>query len=315
VEALTRMAAKLPPDLPYPLLVVLHLPPNAPSVLAGILSRSGPLPAVPAVNGAALQPGHIHVCIPDHHLLIDDHRMMLSQGPTENQYRPAINALFRSVAVAFGPNAIGVLLSGVLDDGVLGLATIRARGGTTIVQRPDDASYPTMPLNAICAGIVDHQSAAADLGALLQRLADRQVDDRHTEPDFRTELENRIAMGGRFDVPVKGETLGPPSGYTCPDCNGSLMTVTEGSYRCHVGHAWTGESLLTARDDEVEAAIWVALRSLQEKVNLSRRLADKVGPGVTGDRYARIADEAEKAMLVLGKRLAQAPPNAGSDAG
>src|SRR4051812_2932545 len=106
VEALTRLASALPSDLPFALLVVLHMPANAPSVLAKIIDRSGPLPAESATNGAALEPGRIHVAIPDRHLVVIDHRLMLSEGPTESGYRPAINTLFRSVALEFGPRAI-----------------------------------------------------------------------------------------------------------------------------------------------------------------------------------------------------------------
>jgi two-component system chemotaxis response regulator CheB len=263
------------------------------------------VPAVTATNGAPLEPGRIYVAVPDHHLLVEDHSVVLSEGPTENSYRPAINALFRSAALTLGPRAIGVLMSGVLDDGVLGLAAIRARGGTTIAQRPDDALYPTMPQNALNAGVVDHQVAAADVGAMLKRLADRKIEEPQMEPDTNMELENRIAKGPRFDVTVNGEELGPPSGYTCPDCNGSLMDLGHKSFRCRVGHAWTADALLDARDDEVEGALWIALRSLQEKINLSRRLARNAGTGRLFDRYTDIADEAEQAMTVLGKRLAQ----------
>src|SRR5665213_1010310 len=120
VEALSRLAAGLPTDLPYAYLMTLHIPAGAPSILARIVDRSAPLPAVTAENGGTLEPSHIYVARPDHHLLVDHHRVVLSQGPTENGHRPAINALFRSVALAFGPRAIGVLMSGVLDDGVLG---------------------------------------------------------------------------------------------------------------------------------------------------------------------------------------------------
>jgi two-component system, chemotaxis family, protein-glutamate methylesterase/glutaminase len=306
VEALTRLAQALPTDLPYAVLVVLHMPAGAPSVLARIIDRAGPVPAVTATDGARLEPGCIYVAVPDHHLLVEDHRVLLSEGPTENAYRPAINALFRSTALTFGPRAIGLLMSGVLDDGVLGLAAIRARGGTTLAQRPDDALYPTMPQNALNAGVVDHQVAAADVGALLKRLADRDIEEPKMEPDTNMELENRIAKGPRFDVTVDGEDLGPPSGYTCPDCNGSLMALGHGSFRCRVGHAWTSEALLDARDDEVEGALWIALRSLQEKATLSRRLARNLGSGRMFDRYTEIADEAEQAMTVLGKRLADA---------
>jgi two-component system chemotaxis response regulator CheB len=306
VEALTHFAAGLPPDLPYAVLVVLHMPTGAPSVLARILDRNGPLPAAQAVDGEPLQPGTIRVAVPNRHLLVDDHRIALSEGPTENGHRPAINALFRSVALVYGPRAISVLLSGVLDDGTLGAAAIRSRGGTTIAQSPAEALFPAMPLNAIEAGVIDHEVSAAEVGGLLKQLADRVFEEREMEPDERMELENRIAMARRFSTEFDTEALGSPSGYTCPDCNGSLIAVSDGNYRCHVGHAWTADGLLRARDDEIESAMWVAMRSLQEKAKLSRRLADQVNPGLLRERYESIAVEAEHAMSILGSRLSDA---------
>lgn len=306
VEALTHFAAGLPPDLPYAVLVAMHMPVEAPSVLARIMDRSGPLPAVQAVDGERLQPGTIRVAVPNRHLLVHDHRILLSEGPTENSHRPAINALFRSVALTFGQRAVGVLLSGVLDDGTLGLAAIRSRGGATIAQSPGDALFSAMPLNAIGAGVVDDQLGALEMGGLLKQLADRVFEEREMKPDGRMELENRIAMARRFATDIGAEALGPPSGYTCPDCNGALISVNEGNYRCHVGHAWTAEALLRARDEEVESALWVALRSLQEKAKLSRRLAAQVNPGMVSKRYETIAGEAEHAMAVLGSRLSDA---------
>lgn len=310
VEALTRFAAGLDEGLPYPVLVVLHMPSGAPSVLAKIIDRAGPLPAETALHGAPLQPGRIYVAVPDHHLLVDDHRVMLSEGPTENRYRPAVNALFRSVALTFGPRAIGIVMSGVLDDGVLGSAAIKARCGTTIVQRPDDALYPAMPQNALEAGVIDHQVSAADAGRLLMRLAARRTEELVMDPDSSMELEDRIAKGHRFSVEIGSEVLGPPSGYTCPDCNGSLMELTERSFRCRVGHAWTADALLRARDEEVEGALWIALRSLQEKANMSRRLAKNVGEGALFERYNQVADEAERALSVLSDKLSETSPEA-----
>jgi two-component system chemotaxis response regulator CheB len=303
VEALTRFAAGLPPDLPYAVLVTLHLPSRAPSVLARILDRNGPLPAKEAWDGAPLEPGTIFVAVPDRHLLVYDHRVALSQGPTENGHRPAINSLFRSVAVSFGRRAVSLLLSGVLDDGTLGSAAIRSRGGTTIAQSPDDALFPAMPRTAIEAGVVDHQVAASEVGSLLMRLADRTFEEPAMKHNARLDLENRIALTRRFSTDFNTEDLGSPSGYTCPDCNGSLIGVSDGNYRCHVGHAWTADALLEARDGEVEGALWVAMRSLQEKAKLSRRLAEQVGVGIMRDRYQAIADETEHAMSVLGTRL------------
>jgi two-component system chemotaxis response regulator CheB len=306
VEALTHFAAGLPPDLPYAVLVALHMPVGAPSVLARILDRNGPLPAAQAVDGEPLEAGTIRVAVPNRHLMVDDHRIALSEGPTENGHRPAINALFRSVALTFGPRAVGVLLSGVLDDGTLGSAAIRSRGGTTIAQSPAEALFPAMPLNAIEAGVVDHELGAFEIGGLLKQLADRDFEEHEMESDARMELENRIAMARRFSTEFDTEALGPPSGYTCPDCNGSLISVSDGNYRCQVGHAWTADALLRARDDEIEGALWVAMRSLQEKAKLSRRLAEQVNPGMLSERYEAIAEEAEHAMAVLGSRLSEA---------
>ena len=311
VEALIQFAAGLPPDLPYAVLVVLHMPAGAPSLLARIVDRNGPLPAMTAEDGAPLEHGRIYVGIPNRHLLVRDRRIMMSEGPTENGHRPAINAVFRSVALAFGQRAVGVLLSGVLDDGVLGLAAIRSRGGTTIAQSPSDAIFPAMPQNAIYAGVVDNEVPAAEVGGLLKQLADRVLEEGETEPDTRLELENRIAMARRFSTEFDTEALGPPSGYNCPDCNGSLIAVSDGNYRCEVGHAWTAEALLRARDKEVDDALWIAVRSLQEKAKLSRRLADQVSPGLLSERYHALAAEAEHAMSVLGSRLTEAPAKEG----
>ena len=121
------LAANLPADLPYAILVVLHLPPRAPSVLARILDRRGPLPAVSAEAVAPLRPGTITVAVPNRHLLVDDHRIVVSESPAENGFRPAIDTLFRSVALNFGPRAVGVLMSGMLADGIKGASAIRAR--------------------------------------------------------------------------------------------------------------------------------------------------------------------------------------------
>jgi two-component system chemotaxis response regulator CheB len=303
VEALMRLASTLPADLPYPVLVVLHMPAGAPSVLARIVDRAGPLPAVPAEHGAHLEPGRVYVARPDHHLLVDDHRVAVTKGPTENGHRPAINALFRSAALALGPRAVGVLLSGVLDDGVLGLQAIKARGGTTVCQSPDDASFPSLPRNAVAAGVVDHVVPVPDISRVLKQLTGRDIAESSMPRDDAMELEHRIAMAPQFGAPIDTETLGPPSGYTCPDCNGSLQSVGARGFRCQVGHAWTADSLLDARDTEIEGALWVAVRSLQEKAKLSRTLAKKVGPGMTAARYVAAADEADRALAVLRDRL------------
>ncbi len=168
-----------------------------------------------------------------------------------------------------------------------------------------------MPLNAIAAGVVDYELRADQIGALLAKLADGEVENSVMERDRGMELENRIAMGKRFSTSFEPDDIGPPSGYICPDCNGSLQQVDEHNYRCQVGHAWTAEALLRARDEEVEQALWVAFRSLQEKSRLARRLADNVGSGVLHEKYSLLAREAEHAVSVLSQRFSEAYNHAG----
>lgn len=309
VEALKKVVSGLPMGLPFAVLAALHMAPGTPSVLPAILDRCGPWRACAARDGEALRPGHVYVAVPDRHLLVDDGRIVVSHGPTEGGHRPAINALFRSVAVAHDSRAVGVLLSGVLDDGVVGLDAIAARGGVTVVQDPDDALFPAMPLNALAAMPIDHVVSAEGAGRLFAKLAEeprgREV---AMQPHSNIDAENRIAMGRGAGSRIDAEALGPPSGYTCPDCNGSLMSVGTKSYRCRVGHAWTDDSLLLARDKEAESALWIAVRSLEEKARLSRRLAAGSSPGALRSRYAEIAGEAEHAMMVLRDRLSDLAP-------
>ncbi|MGP4057229.1 chemotaxis protein CheB [Mycobacterium sp. 4D054] len=304
VEALSKAASGLPADLPFAVLMALHLPTHGPSVLAQIINRAGPLPAVSAQNGTKLEAGRIYVAVPGRHLLTRGHHIVLSNGPSENGHRPALNALFRSVAVAFGPRAVGVLLSGVLDDGVLGLAAIRARGGTTLCQSPDDALFPTMPTNALRAGVVDRAVSAVNIGSVLTELAAHDVVRRDRLPDPYLELENRIAMTEPLSAELEPELFGTPSGFTCPDCNGSLQTVDEGYYRCHIGHAWSADALLSARDSEVHNALLVAVRSLQEKARLAHQLAGKAISTDVRRRYTALAAETDKALAVLRERIA-----------
>ena len=177
IEALSDLAAGMPRDFPFAVMIVIHMSRRAPSLLAQIIDRNGPLPAVTAVDGALLEAGRIYAAVPDHHLLTRDHRVALSDGLCESGHLPGIDALFRSVALDYGPRAIGVLMSGLLDDGVAGLRAIKAKGGVTMVQEPADALFPDLPKHAIKAGAADHTAAAQEIGSLLERLADRNIDD------------------------------------------------------------------------------------------------------------------------------------------
>jgi two-component system chemotaxis response regulator CheB len=305
VEALRALVAGLPPDYPGALLVVLHVPRRAPSALPQILARSGPLPAVVARDGEPLRAGRIYVAPGDHHLLLLDGHLRLSRGPSENGHRPAVDPLLRSVARAAGRRAIGVVLSGARDDGAAGLAAIAARGGVTVVQDPADALNPGMPWAAMDRARPDHVLPAAKIGGLLAGItAVRLPPEEPAAPDPMLDAE--IAAADL--LPVTSDRLAPPAGYGCPDCGGSLFVVEDRPiprFRCRVGHAWSSESLLDEQAETLESALWMALRALEEKAALSRRMAGSRPGTATGERFREMAADAEAAGATLRELIAR----------
>jgi two-component system chemotaxis response regulator CheB len=304
VEALRAMAARLPADLPASVLVVLHMPAGGTTALPAILDRAGPLPAMVARDGEALTHGRIYTARPDHHLLVVDGAVHLSHGPTENGYRPAVNALFRSAAIARGAAVIGVLLSGVLDDGVAGLHTIAQRGGRVVVQDPDDALYRGMPENALRSLTPDHVVPATEIGDVLAKITAEQAETTEATSELAW-WEHGFASADR---PTEGaETVGLPSEFSCPDCDGVLADIDSGQrFRCRVGHAWTAEALFAAQGSMLERALWTAVRSLEEKAALSHRMAGfarERGSKRIAERYEAQAGEAHGAAEVLRRQV------------
>jgi two-component system chemotaxis response regulator CheB len=321
VEALTDLAASLPGDLPAAVFVVLHLPATGTSALPEILRRHGPLPAAHVKDGEPIQPGRVYVAPPDHHVLLRTGHVHLARGPRENGHRPAIDPLFRSAAREYATRVIGLVLSGALDDGTAGLLAIKSRGGIAVVQDPADALYPGMPGNALEHVQVDHVAAAASMGRLLARLiADVTEPPANPAP---SDMQVEVEMEGLSLEAFEGNHPGRPSGFSCPDCNGVLWQIQDGGlerYRCRVGHAWSPESLLTQQSEALEAALWVALRSLEERAALARRLAEPArgrGYTITATRFEEQAAEAQQAarlvrdMLLRRDTFATAWPLAG----
>jgi two-component system chemotaxis response regulator CheB len=274
IAALQRLVADLPADLPAAVLVVTHID-ATPSLLPRILKRSAALPVAEAVDGEPIESGRIYIAAPDRHLLVEGGRVALRRGPRENSTRPAIDSLFRSAAVAFGARVIGVILTGMLNDGTAGLRAIKRCGGVAAVQDPDDAEAPDMPRSALRHVAVDHCVPLAGMGALLSRLAAEPARPAVEIPnDIRREAaiatEEQLTMQ-RQDEP------GRPSVFTCPDCSGTLWEIRDGEllrYRCHIGHAFTADVLLSAQREAVELAMARALRANKEQAMLFSRLAD-----------------------------------------
>jgi two-component system chemotaxis response regulator CheB len=272
LPVLTRLLADLPPELPASVFVVLHLGPS--SHLAEILGRASTLRVSAARNGQQIQLGQVYVAVPGVHLLVHDSHLMLCRGPRENSARPAIDPLFRSAACTFGSATIGVVLSGALNDGTAGLRAIQRCGGVTVVQDPHDAADPGMPASALRNVDVDHVAPASELASLLVRLVREPAGPT---PPIPHDLRVEAAIATQELAGMKAnEALGRSSRFTCPECHGTLWEIEDGSllrFRCHVGHAYTGEAVLTAQEQETDRLLWSLMRMHQERAELAHRMA------------------------------------------
>lgn len=293
VEALAAIAADLPDAFPAAVFVVLHLPEGATSFLSEILDRAGPLPAFVALDGATVEPGAIFVAPADHHLLLEPGRMRVLRGPRVNGSRPSVDVLFHSAARAYGSRTIGVVLSGNLSDGTLGLRAIKRRLGTAIVQA--DAAHDGMPASALANVDVDAVLPLTMIGPELAKLAaarERAItagDDTVSD----TPLEAGFDIAETREVPEEG-----PTAIRCPECGGALWELADGelqSYSCHVGHTYSADSLVSEQGDAVERAMWAAIRLLEERAELLTRLAERMETGGRKRSRESLEDRATRA--------------------
>jgi two-component system, chemotaxis family, protein-glutamate methylesterase/glutaminase len=306
VEAIGAVVGALPGDFPGVVLVVLHLAPTATSALPQILARAGALDAKHAEDGEALEPGCIYVAPPNHHMIVADGHVRLDPGPRVNGHRPAIDTLFRSAADAYGSDTAGVVLSGMLDDGTAGLLAIKQAGGLTLVQDPVEALYPGMPESAIEYVHPDRVASARHLGELLASIAAPLPPDPPLEEGAMDAKHLEEVDRGSSEDPQPGES----SGLTCPECQGGMWYAEEGgraSFRCRVGHEYSEAAFVAAQGDRVETALWTALRALEERAALHRRMADRAverGQRHRAERYERAASATVEHALVLRDLLA-----------
>lgn len=278
VSALRALFEALPERLPAAVFVALHIGAH-PSDLPAILNHDGKLPAIHPKDGEAIQAGRVYVAPPDHHMIIADRRVLrLTKGPRENFARPSIDPLFRSAAEIFGSAVIGVILTGGLNDGTAGLYEIKRRGGIVVVQDPDDAINPSMPRSALQHVQVDHCAPLA----LIPRLLSKIVASHHIggeDVPSGVEAEQLSSKRGGRDMTAE-YTLDHPVAVTCPDCGGALRQTMLGTlkqFRCHIGHVYTGEAMLDGQFRTMEQSIEAALRSLNERAELCREMAERPG--------------------------------------
>ncbi len=292
VELLLDLVSDLPGSFPGAVFVVIHTAPGFLSSLPALLSQRGPLPAIHPQHGDQIEPGRIYVAPPDNHLLVRSGFVEVVRGPKENGHRPAVDPLFRSASWSYGPRVVGVVMSGHLDCGTGGLMSVKARGGIAVAQDPRSAVAPDMPRSAIRSVRVDHVVEPAELPGLLLRLTAQPA-------------QGVPAPVGGLDV-LEGTKPGAPAELVCPTCNGVLTEVTVGEFRqfrCHVGHAFSLDSLIGEQTEEVERALWAAVRSLEEGSALARRLSF-VQPGDAlrerfADRETSLRHQAEIIRRIL----------------
>lgn len=305
VEALQRLTAMLPADLPAAVFVTIHFPEHGTSVLPRILGRRSPLTVVRADDGDSIVPGRVYVSPPDVHLLISRRGVRLVRGPRENGNRPAIDPMFRSAALAFGPRVIAVLLTGNLDDGTSGIRSIKRAGGVALVQDPSDALFPSMPLSAIEHAEVDRVLPLDDIAPAIAELTSEPISESEYTIMSDDVKENALSAA---DLGVIGDPEHHPgavSPFACPDCGGVLWEIREGEFtrfRCRVGHAWTGAALLAQQADDFDDAMWAALRVLEENAALSRHIASRHrrrGADEIARRFERQAESREMQASVI----------------
>jgi two-component system, chemotaxis family, protein-glutamate methylesterase/glutaminase len=300
VGTLEGLVGRFPADLGVAVLVVLHVPSSGVSVLADILGRACFLTVRRPQDGMELTRSQILVAPTDHHLLVDGTAVRLSRGPLVNGHRPAVDPLFETAARSYGPRAMGVLLSGALDDGVAGLGAIKLEGGVTAVQDPDQAPYPGMPQAAIEAGVADYVLSTGDLARLIASAGTGGAGP----------LRPVEGEGGRMIV---DDPDGPAvlSALTCPSCGGALWEHQRNGvvqFECRVGHQYSPASLFQIQGDAVDDALWGAHRALLERADLARRMARRLRRSTLEQsalRYDRTADEAGNRAAILNEALVQ----------
>lgn len=268
VPALRSLVAGLKTPLPAPVLVVLHIG-ALPSELPFLLNAAGVMPAKHGEEGEAIRPGQIYVAPPDRHMIVVDGHIRLPRGPKENWARPAIDPLFRSAAEGFGRRAIGVILTGNLNDGSAGLYELKRRGGIAIAQDPEDAAHSDMPASAAAHVDLDYCLPLAEIPGLLAKLLNEEEGAVTADPQ-----KQAAGNGGAL---VEGEVFDRPITITCPDCGGALRRGEVGTmlkYACHIGHTYTAEAMAAAQFDDMEKVMRAAERILNERAEFCRQMAE-----------------------------------------
>ena len=300
IEAVGQVLSGLPAELQAAVLVVIHVAPVE-NRLASVLARRSSLPVAQAVDGERLETGRVYLAAPDHHLLVDDGHLRVIRGPHENGHRPAIDPLFRSAAAARRGNLVAVVLTGALDDGAAGSAVVTRLGGRVVVQDPEDAAYPSMPLNAIAIDDPDEVLPLAQIPAAIARFVNRPRDEQNGSTE---QIERETHYATLDDTVADDPRFGVVAPFACPSCGGSLWESPDDElrFRCRIGHAFGADGLLVEKSQQLDRALAEALRALEERADLSTRVANRLrarGLERRAGRHERVAEESQRHALVI----------------
>jgi two-component system, chemotaxis family, protein-glutamate methylesterase/glutaminase len=242
---------------------------------------------------------HVYIARPDHHLMVKKNKILLGKGPMENRYRPSIDSLFRSAAAAYDHRVIGIILSGMLEDGVSGMIAIKRSGGVCIIQDPSEAKYPDMPQSVLEHLRPDYSIPVASMGKAIEQAIHQQKQKPDSKIPLQVKKEAEISERVNIGIDQVNQ-IAERVPFSCPDCGGALWQMNHGeSYRCHVGHAYTEQGLLSGMEANTESALWTALRIIDERKNLLQKIADKERK--SGNR--RMATHYAKRILELDKQI------------
>lgn len=307
-NALYELVSTLDEETNASYFIVLHL--SARSIggyLAHRLQEYTKLKCILAMDALPIRRGYIYVAVPNFHLTLTKDEVKLGRGPMENRWRPSIDVLFRSAAAHFTSRVIGVILTGMLNDGTTGMSAIKRSGGHTIVQDPNEAEYPDMPLSVLKSMEVDYCVPVSEMGEIIKTIAAKNIEQEDAPPD---DVAQDARIFDKMITAIKDqEQYGNYTPYTCPDCGGVLFEHTHDAIvklKCHVGHSFTIRDLMIKLTDELEYSLWFAVRSLEQKKNLMMSLEEKhtkTGNKSFATDYRNRAEEIEKHINNLKKML------------
>lgn len=278
MKALSEFVAQLDAGVDAAFFIVMHL--SRTSISNILMLRLQPLTELHcevAAEGSTIRRGHIYFAHPNLHLLVKKGKIILGRGPEENRWRPSIDVLFRSAAAAYSTRTIGVILTGLLDDGTTGMLAIRRSGGTCIVQDPNEAEFPDMPMSVLDNMEVDFCISLATMGEVISEITNTSPEEKAAPEDII--VESQIAERVVVDYDNVRQ-LGEKSIYACPDCGGGLWNITKGGvgegkmdrYRCHIGHSYSEKDLVVKQAEIFESTLWTALRIMEERRNLLKKM-------------------------------------------